>query len=67
MHTCMCIYKDQISLAVCNGIIQKNPLVLIFIIILALSKGTTLCVPSDISGFGFDHSSHILNLLEQIP
>jgi hypothetical protein len=51
------IYKEQISLALCSGITQKTPLVLIFIIILALSSSTTLCVLSYISGFGFDHSS----------
>jgi len=55
----MCIYRYQNSLAVCNVIIQKTPLVLIFIIIHAMSKGVMLCVPSYISGFGFDHSSHI--------
>ena len=61
------IYKDQISLAVCNGITQKTHLVLIFIIIHALSKGVMLCVLSYIHGFGFDHSSHILKLLKKNP
>jgi len=53
-------YRDQNSLAVYNGTTQKPLVILIFIIIRALNKDVRLCVLSCISGFSFDHSSHIL-------